>query len=356
MSETLSMYIDSTISYIYLPVDICAKFEYAFGLVWDATSEIYTVNDTTHASLTSTNPSITFTLANTAGQTLDIVLPYSAFDLTATFPVIANGTNSTNYFPLKRAANDTQYTLGRVFLQEAYLIADYDRSQFTLAPCVWPSTFTENIVAIHPPNANNITTTVTLTHNSSSSTLISAIIGGAVGGIILIVAALLVYWWFVYKPKHKEHSKLESPSTIADAEAGVRVGINVQDKPELDASLTRTELSTFEEADEKRRAQAEIMGTPILGHEMDGQTPVENELDSAQVFEMPAREPVGSKLHTPQSSSSQNPWVSEGLASPRSQRTKPRSPFSVSTQESSTSSPREYFNREWQRHETYYNP
>jgi hypothetical protein len=27
--------------------------------------------------------------------------------------------NTTSYFPLKRAANDTQYTLGRAFLQEA---------------------------------------------------------------------------------------------------------------------------------------------------------------------------------------------------------------------------------------------
>jgi hypothetical protein len=27
--------------------------------------------------------------------------------------------NQTRYFPLQRAANDTQYTLGRTFLQEA---------------------------------------------------------------------------------------------------------------------------------------------------------------------------------------------------------------------------------------------
>jgi len=74
-----------------------------------------------HTSLLSMNPNITFTLANTGGQTLDIVLPYSAFDLTASFPVLANGTNSTNYFPIRRADNDTQYTLGRVFLQEAYV-------------------------------------------------------------------------------------------------------------------------------------------------------------------------------------------------------------------------------------------
>ena len=65
------------------------------------------------------NPNITFSSSNTAGENLDIVLPCAAFDLTASFPVANNTT--TNYFPLRRAANDTQYALGRVFLQEAYV-------------------------------------------------------------------------------------------------------------------------------------------------------------------------------------------------------------------------------------------
>lgn len=114
------MLIDSTVPYIYLPEDACAKFEAAFGLQYDESNDIYTINSTAHTALSAMNPSITFTLSNTGGQTLDIVLPYAAFDLTATFPVITSG-NDTNYFPLKRAANDTQYTLGRAFLQEAWV-------------------------------------------------------------------------------------------------------------------------------------------------------------------------------------------------------------------------------------------
>jgi hypothetical protein len=333
MSETISMYIDSTIPYIYLPIDICAKFESAFGLTWDENDEIYTVNDTAHSSLTSTNPSITFTLANTAGQTLNIVLPYAAFDLRASFPVLSNGTNSTNYFPLKRATNDTQYTLGRVFLQEAYIIADYDRSQFTVAPCVWPVTFAENIVAIHPPSTNNTTntnTTLTPTQNSpSSSTPIGAIVGGVVGGIVLILAAVLAYWWFIYKPRHKPGAELEGNS-----ESGMMASINVQDKPELDANMTILELSAYEEAEKKRRALSEIAGTPLLGHEMDSQVGIGNELDSPEIFEMSAMEPVGSELHSLQSSPRQSPRFSEGLVSPQS-RSGARSPFGPVSRDSS---------------------
>jgi PKD repeat protein len=121
MSEPISMYIDSTIPFIYLPTSICSKFESEFGLQWDASNEIYTVNNTQHTALQNMNPNITLTVANDAGQDLDIILPYAAFDLTATFPVLSNLSNITDsvaYFPLKRADNDTQYTLGRVFLQE----------------------------------------------------------------------------------------------------------------------------------------------------------------------------------------------------------------------------------------------
>ena len=114
--KRISMYIDSTIPYIYLPLDMCNKFESNFGLQYDEANEIYTINDTIHQSLLGMNPSLTFTLSDSKGNTLNIVLPYAAFDLTATFPVVAN---DTKYFPLRRAANDTQYTLGRVFLQEA---------------------------------------------------------------------------------------------------------------------------------------------------------------------------------------------------------------------------------------------
>jgi hypothetical protein len=121
MSETISMLIDSTIPFIYLPTNVCSKFESELGLQWDANDEIYTVNSTQHTLLQNMNPNITFTIANTAGQDLDVILPYSAFDLTATFPVLTNISNLMNsvaYFPLKRADNDTQYTFGRAFLQE----------------------------------------------------------------------------------------------------------------------------------------------------------------------------------------------------------------------------------------------
>lgn len=112
-------YVDSTVPQIWLPIEACHAFEAAFGLVYDEESELYLVNSTLHDKLIAQKPSITFVLGQlqTGGKTVNITLPYDSFDLQATPPFVQKKT--TRYFPLQRAKNDTQYTLGRTFLQEA---------------------------------------------------------------------------------------------------------------------------------------------------------------------------------------------------------------------------------------------
>ena len=112
--------IDSTIAMIWLPILVCQAFEKAFGLKWDASSELYLVNDDLHSALLQQNASVTFTLANQAkgGQTVDIILPYKSFDLQVKAP--RRGIKqSSRHFPLKRSTNDSQNALGRAFFQEA---------------------------------------------------------------------------------------------------------------------------------------------------------------------------------------------------------------------------------------------
>lgn len=92
LNNTIAAYIDSTIPYFYLPL----------------------VNDTLHKSLQTQNATVTFSIDN-ATQSVNVSLSYAAFDLIAEYPLV---TKTTRYFPLMRATNDSQYTLGRAFLQE----------------------------------------------------------------------------------------------------------------------------------------------------------------------------------------------------------------------------------------------
>ena len=119
-TRTMAALIDSTVPYIYLPLDVCEMFEDTLGIEWDDEVQAYLVNDTLHSALQAQNLTVTFSLGDrTTAQIVNISLPYPAFDLTASYPLV---TNSSRYFPLMRATNESQYTLGRTFLQEAYVI------------------------------------------------------------------------------------------------------------------------------------------------------------------------------------------------------------------------------------------
>ena len=205
LSDVIYAYIDSLVPHIWLPLEVCKAFEQAFGLTYNDTAELYLVNDTLHDTLSSQNPNVTFTLGvsgSTKNNTVDIVMHYGSFDLMADYPTV---NDATRYFPLRRAHNESQYTLGRAFLQDAYVIADYDRSNFSVSQAVFPNgSNTQEIVAIHRPGD-----TPPSTYRKVLS--IGAIAGIAVAAILSffsIAAAIIGY--AVHKKNANHASKLSS--------------------------------------------------------------------------------------------------------------------------------------------------
>ena len=200
----ITAFVDSTEAQIWLPVDACQAFEAAFGLTYNDTNGFYLVNDALHSQLTAQNASVTFTLGNatSGGETVNITLPYASFDLLLT-PPAGNLTSNTKYFPLRRANNDTQYTLGRTFLQEAYLTVDWERQNFSISECVFPENLQQNLVAIQSPSD--------MTSSGGSST--GKTVGIAVGvvvGVLFIAAAIGAYFW------KRHQAKLESEREKAE--------------------------------------------------------------------------------------------------------------------------------------------
>ena len=120
LSDAIPIFVDSTEPNLWLPSAACDAFEAAFGLQTDPDSGLYLVNETQHNALRDADAEVTFRLSDVApgggGESVSIVFPYAAFDLRAEPPLVDE---PSYYFPLKRAANETQYTLGRVFFQEA---------------------------------------------------------------------------------------------------------------------------------------------------------------------------------------------------------------------------------------------
>lgn len=118
LSESIPVFINSLVTHLWLPLEVCHRFEEAFNLTWSEDAQLYLVDDKLHRKLSSLNPTVTFTLEHeeSDGDTVEINLPYGAFDLEGSPPFIDP---PSRYFPLERAEKPEQYTLGRVFLQGA---------------------------------------------------------------------------------------------------------------------------------------------------------------------------------------------------------------------------------------------
>lgn len=105
LSSSIGALTDKTLPYLWLPLQLCQRFVTAFGLSWDASTEIYLVNDTIHQQLLNVEPSVTFTLGTSpANQSINITMPCGAFDLQASAPIYPYG---TSYVFLRRASNQT---------------------------------------------------------------------------------------------------------------------------------------------------------------------------------------------------------------------------------------------------------
>lgn len=287
LQKPIYAYIDSTVAEIWLPVESCALFEKAFGLTYDIATELYLVSENVHNLLLATNPNITFNIApwtQQAGHTdnVNIVLPYSAFDLTAKAPY-QNLNRTTRYFPLRRADNDTQFTIGRTFLQEAYLTVDWERQNFSVSQVNWVAGAKSTILPIHSWNhTSNATTTVGAAGGANKmAPLGTAAIAGIAVGVVII---LLITAGFAFLCFRKKPAKIiEEPTKTVDTDSSLDAADTTIVFPK--AELPANETSFRAEADGTffGKSQSDTTSTAAL---------VESDSKEREVFEMEGDMPV----------------------------------------------------------------
>ena len=233
--EPIITALDSLVTQIWLPISACKAFESTFGLVWNDTYELYLLDNAQHSALVARNASITFTLSTGNGNSTDrlnITLPYAAFDLRASPPLAGNGT--FYYFPLKQAANETQYTLGRTLLQEVYVLADYDRGLITLYEGVYPdSSVQSNIVTICPPGSSTCNAS---SQSNPQKLSTGAIVGIVIGGAILVCLGIGI--WIITKKRRQVSVKVTESMSNAD--------LGTSDRSELDDTQVRQARNELE--------------------------------------------------------------------------------------------------------------
>ncbi|KAF9700648.1 hypothetical protein EKO04_001902 [Ascochyta lentis] len=212
--------IDSTLPYLILPDCICDQFQKTFGLTYDETQNLYFTNTSSHERNTQQNGTIEFKIAESSQDSdkfTNIKLGYAAFDQQWSSET---GDNATNYFPIKKS-KDGVYTLGRTFLQEAYIVVDYERRNFTVAPAHYADPMPKEDLQI----IYNTTYILPTGAPSSDGGLAPGAIAGTVVGIVIafVIGGIIAFcWWKKRKNKadadRTPHDTTQIDPTLADQE------------------------------------------------------------------------------------------------------------------------------------------
>ena len=155
------------------------------------------MNDTLHEQLIGDDASFAFNIVaadNTNQTSISLVLPYANLylQLSNTYPGIQN---TTRYFPLRRVANETQFTLGRAFLQNTYLIVDYERQQFSLHQSLYSASTQRVLTPILSPASTSGSSSPPSSSPAPAGLSPGAIAGIVVANIVIVsVIAAAVFW------------------------------------------------------------------------------------------------------------------------------------------------------------------
>lgn len=207
-SEAAAFTIDSSTSFLWMPESVCDNVAQALNLTWNSDIQLYTfANDTSPQDLAALDLEFIFTIANStsSSNTTSVKVSYSAFNLQLSYPFpglfTAYNETKVNYFPLRRANSTQQYTIGRSFLQEAYLIVDYERNVFSLSQALFPDSSQQSQLSVITRPADSI---FPGPNNSASSGLSTGAKAGiAVGAIVVAILIVLAIWFYCFRRKGK---------------------------------------------------------------------------------------------------------------------------------------------------------
>lgn len=152
-NESVPATIDSSTPYLWLPRTVADRFADAYGLTWSESYKLYVFKDSSSALRFRDAQvlSLTFTVSGfndpgnsndplTGPAVLNLTISGRAFYQNLRYPFVnmQKGAGDVPYFPLRRSLEGGQITIGRVFLQETYLLTSYESQSFQLYQAQFP--------------------------------------------------------------------------------------------------------------------------------------------------------------------------------------------------------------------------
>ena len=206
-SEKTRALIDSSTPFLWLPLAMCDNFAQAFNLEFNETFGLYFFSDDgLQRFRAASDLMINFAFAHAdsgesdgAGlETVTITLSANAFIQELRYPYtnVEGGPDAAPmpYFPLKRQKDGGKVIIGRTFLQEAYLITNYETGTFSIHQAVFPDDpVATSIKALSADDSvQSASQSTPEGHIGLTKDQLAGIVAGSAIGVVAIGVAI---WW-----------------------------------------------------------------------------------------------------------------------------------------------------------------
>jgi hypothetical protein len=208
--------IDSTLPYLFLPAEVCDRLQNVFGLQFDNETGLYFLNDTQREE--NFDRHFTFTISVTDGVAhgnSTLLFNIRDFDMQTTRP-LGKFQNGTNIFPIRRAHSGVP-VLGRAFLQRAYIVADFQRQNFTVVPAIYSTE--EKIIPILDPSETGSpnetgSTDPSVIHHEPHHGLNEADVAGIAVGVAVGVILILLGIFYASRRRRRRRANAVKPVAV----------------------------------------------------------------------------------------------------------------------------------------------
>lgn len=225
-SDSFTAQIDSTTPFLWLPEGICDAFASALNLTYNSTFDLYLLTDGQYESFGAADAyEFVFSLSSfdntdnfgdplSVPGVVNITIPSRALVGTLKYPymeeAIGYGDPAVPYFALRKS--NQSLIIGRSFLQETYLLTQYDKRTYSIHQAQFPDASSTDITTVEQPYGSPYPPPK---QTSKGKTLSAGVIGGVVAGSVIgAILAVVAFWMCRRKRKAKQSQGSASDSDL----------------------------------------------------------------------------------------------------------------------------------------------
>jgi hypothetical protein len=273
-------HIDPTQPFIYFPSAIYDELSTNPNFQYDNHTSRLIVTDDKIAMFKTKAPQLKISITpldrlHKPGQSVEISLPTESLLQRVDYP-IAQKNQSLWYVPIRRANDSSQYVLGRAFLQNAYLVSDYERNSYSMHQATVEEGNGPDPL-IHPilmSKSSTLESWKTSSHHLSQASIAGIATGASLATILIIV------WIFICVVRRRRRNAIPSSTNSEEAKRQSKIMDNEPRFQEIGNGLQKYEASgtsrMFEADSSTEVFEVEAIQAPV---EMSGDSAGKNNAD-----------------------------------------------------------------------------